>query len=252
MPSKSKLVLVFVAVLFIINLMLFSIIYITGSFSMSPGSVVPTMLFWAAAAVAVGLALRHALGSYGAVAVLFLCMMASMVGAVLFMDAFALMNGTQARDVRVADALGHADAAVIFFKDGKPASDCVGEIEESDEDSRTTYYAVPYVANGWKKTHPVTVWITCRHDSANCLNGTGVAMIAKTYTAGIAEAEKKCGLTSDPKAIRVEWIGSPEEEIRSGKKYLGYIAAGVNAFWVIAFLGMLAGLRRKGSIKTTN
>jgi len=190
MPLKSKLVLVFIGVLFFINLMLFSIIYFTGRFSMSPGSVVPSMIFWFAASMAVGLLLRPTLRSYGVVAVLVLCLMASMAGAVIFMDAFALMTGKQATDVRVADALKHADAAVIFFKDGKPVPDCVGEIEESDEDSRTTYYAVPFVPDGWKKTQPVTVWITCRHDSASCLNSTGIAMIAKTYTAGIAEAEK--------------------------------------------------------------
>lgn len=245
MPSAKKLLFVFIVVFAVINLMLFSIIYITGRFSMSPGSVVPNMIFWFAATVALGLAFQSTLKSYGVIAVMMLSLMASMAGAVVFMDSFALMTRPHAKDVRVADALAHADAAVIFFKDGKPEPGCVGEIEESDEDSRTTYFAVPYVPEGWDRSRPVTVWITCRHDQANCLNSTGIAMIAKTYTAGVTEAEKKCGLKSDPKALRVEWIGPPEQEIKEGKKYLAIIAAGINALWVIAFLGMVIGLKRK-------
>lgn len=245
MPSKLKLFVIFIAILFIVNLMLFSFIYVTGRFDMSPASVVVPVLFWAAASVGIGLALQKTLRSYGVIPAMFLGMMASMLGAMLFMDAFALMTGKQARDVAVADALKHADATLIYFKDGRPEAGCIGEIEESDEDSRTTYYAVPYVAEGWTRTQPVTVWVTCRHDKANCLNSTRIAMIANRYTAGVDEAVVKCGLKSDPKAIRIAWISSPDEEIRDGKRYLEYVAAVVNALWVVAFLGIVIGLYRK-------
>jgi hypothetical protein len=245
MPTPSKLLVVFAVVFAAINLMLASVIYLTGRFSMSPGSIVPTMIFWFISTVVLGLVFQKPLRSYGVVAVMMLSLMASFVGAVLFMDTFALMTRENARDVRVADAYRHADAAVIFFKDGKVVQDCLGEIEESDEDSRTTYFAAPYVSDSWDRAQPVTVWVTCRHDRKNCLESTGIGLIAKTYTAGIDEAVKKCALKADPKALRVEWIGPPEDEIKEGKKYLAMIAGGINALWVVVFLGMVLGLKRK-------
>jgi hypothetical protein len=247
MPSTSKLLAVFAIVFAAINLMLLSVIYLTGRFSMSPGSIVPTMIFWFIATIVLGLVFQKTLKSYGVVAVMMLGLIASFVGAVLFMDTFALMTKENARDVTVADARKHADAAVIFFRDGTVVKDCLGEIEESDEDSRVTYFAAPYVSGAWDRTRPVTVWVTCRHDKANCLNSTGIGLVAKRYTAGIDEAVKKCGLKSDPNALRIEWIGPPENEIREGKKYLGMIAGGINALWVIVFLGMVINLKRKNN-----
>jgi hypothetical protein len=245
MPTKSKLLFVFFAVFAAINLMLFSLVYLAGRFSFSPKIVVPAIVFWFAAGITIGLLLNRTLQSYGVVAVMTLGLMASMGGAAFFMDAFGLMTGRHAKDARVAEAIHYADAAVIYFKDGRFEPDCVGEYEDSDEDSRTTYFAVPYVPEGWSRTEPVTVWSVCRHDKANCLNGTGIAMIAKHYTAGVTEAEKKCGLKSDPKALRIEWIASPEEEIKWGKKYLAIIIAGVNALWVLVFPGIVISLYRK-------
>lgn len=235
----------FIVILAEINLMFVTMIYVIVSGTISPFKLIPLTFFWFILITITGMIFRATLKSYIGILVPFFCLPAALAAGTFYADAYQLKNGKYARDVAVADVLEHADATVIYFRDGSLVKDCTGEYDDWDTESHNYNYAVPFVGEGWKRSEPVTVWVVCRNDPANCLAQTGIAMSSKRSRFAIDDAEKKCGLKSDAKALMVSWIGSPEQEIQDGEKYLKIITGSANALWIIVFAIQLFRIRRE-------
>ncbi|NLV67078.1 MAG: hypothetical protein GXY14_05310 [Spirochaetes bacterium] len=219
-----------------INLMFFTIVYTLAVSSISPFKLIPLTFFWFIIIVITGMFFQPALRSYIGILVPFFCIPASLAAGIFYADAYQLKTGKHVKDVSVTEAPVHFDATVIYFRDGKLLEKCTGEYDDWDSDSHNYHYAVPYVSENWNGDDPVTVWITCRNDPANCLNKTGIAMVTGRHREAVADAEKQCGLNSAPASLMVSWIEPPEIVISEGENYLKIITGGINALWVIVFL----------------
>lgn len=226
-----------------INLMLFTIVYTLVVGSISPFKLIPLTFFWFIILIVTGMFFQPALKSYIGILVPFCCIPASLAAGIFYADAYQLKTGRYAKDVPVTEALAHSDATVIYFRDGRLLDKCTGEYDDWDSDSHNYHYAVPYVAENWNGDDPVTVWITCRNNPANCLNKTGIAMISPGYREAVADAEKQCGLTSAPDSVMASWIDPPEIVIKEGEKHLKIISGLVNAAWMLIFFIQYARIR---------
>lgn len=235
MLFKKNLLAAFVAIIIEINLMLFTIVTVMTSSSISPFKIIPLSFFWFIVIVINGMIFYPALKSYIGILVPFFCIPASLAAGIFYADAYQLKTGKYAKDVSVTEATAHSDATVIYFRDGRLLDKCTGEYDDWDSDSHNYHYAVPYVADNWNGDDPVTVWITCRNNPANCLNKTGITMISSGNREAVADAEKQCGLTSRPDCVMASWIDPPEIVIKEGENYLKIFSGCVNAAWVLVF-----------------
>lgn len=237
-----------------INMMVVSIVFVTNHYRLAPGPFVGSVLGWSVALIGVGLFAKSALRSKIVFFFPFLCIMASLVCALLFNNTFIILTGKDARNVSVAEFDSYREATVIGFRDGKLRTDLTGEFVDrsfsnisktSRGSTSTTYYAMPYVPGTWKESDPVRVWVTCTTSTEACRNNTRLAVVQDTFPGGVKEAEKKYGLKSDPAALAITWIESTEKEVREGKVVAAVGLAAINTAWIIIYSVLLIRISRE-------
>jgi hypothetical protein len=255
MPSKLRLAAVFFGIFIEINLMMITIVYTINYYKMSPGPFIFNVLGWSLVLIITGFLLRPVLKSNIVFLFPFLCIMASLMAAVFLNNTLTILAGKEVKNVSVEDFTAYHDAVVIGFKDGKLESGYTGVYVgrmDSRKSASSTFYAMPYVHDNWNKNEPVRVWVLCKYSTAACLANTRTAVVRNIYPGGVKEAEEKFGLKSDPKALTVNWIASPEDEVKKGKSIIIAGISAVNAAWIIVYLASLFSVYRRSKGHTGN
>ena len=163
-------------------------------------------------------------------------------GVLAGMDAAAwadLSRSPHARDVLVAEAPAHADAAAFSFRDGTVRADLWGKSTRAGR-SRRDFWAAPVTGEGWTDDQPVTVWAVC-DQMFGCKKEwsqpfrAGVrpsAPVSEHFGKAIADAETSRRLATAPDAAMIIWVPSVEQAIAEPLERLWF---GVE-LWTITFV----------------
>ena len=169
-------------------------------------------------------------------------------------------RGEILRDVSVTDAVNHPTASGFYFNDAVVKTSCQGRYESSPTSRRSSargqsYYAVPVVSADGESDTEVAVWAVCGELQAchkswdSPLNaGLRVSPPFDSFIEATKAAQERCGLTSHPNAVLIEWVASPEEATSQKLEDYWFAVKFWNIAWLVTAVGIAAVtgfLRRK-------
>ncbi len=156
-----------------------------------------------------------------------------------------------ARNISPADAVHFPEAGGYHFTDASLRTEFTGTYVKKNTDSKghtttTFYYAAPVTDKNWNRNLPVMVWAVQGpgDNKENWKKPFNAGIRARKtdreeFLTTVRETRRQYNLTSNPKAILIHWVASPET---AAQDYLAELVFAL-VFWNISWLVGLVGAR---------
>lgn len=167
----------------------------------------------------------------------------------LSIEYYELRSGPVVSDVPVSRAPEFQQAKGFHFRDGRVRADLKGSYHYMssyrNSSADVMHYAAPVVDDQWDTDQPVKVWAVC---TVGCEEEWRLPLRAgtvpfsfnmKEHRLAAQDAVSRHMLQSDPHAVFIEWVKSPEAVIERAAKKFWYFILALNVLWVVSYIAWL-------------